>query len=98
MYHRPDYGFEIQDIFCGRIMVMMKLKLEKINSVYDESGAKNETSPYVYVKPGTKVLKELFRALVGKIRYSGSSRFKSFFCEIYRIMIGDGPCLHWCRQ
>ena len=53
----PDSGCEIQDNCCGRIMVIMKLNMEKVNTADEASGAVNGTAPYVYVKPGTKVFK-----------------------------------------
>ena len=56
---KPDAGYEIQDTFCGRRMLILKLKLEKGNTENGEAPATNGTTPYGDFNYGTKLLKEL---------------------------------------
>ena len=44
MYHKPDACFEIQDTFCGRIIVMLKLKLVKGKTADEADATSNGTA------------------------------------------------------
>ena len=59
MYLNPDDGCKIKDILCGRIMVMMKLKLAKSKTAYEAVDTANGNPPSSDVNNGTKILKKL---------------------------------------
>ena len=58
MDHKSDAGFNMQYNFCGRSMVILKLKLVKGNNADDAAAAANVIVPIGYVNHGKKVFKE----------------------------------------
>ena len=59
MDHNTDAGCKIQDTLCGRIMVMMKVRLVNSNTSEEAATTENGNVPAGYVNHGTKVRKEL---------------------------------------
>ena len=57
MDRNPDTGYKIQDTCCGSSMVMLNLKLVKVNTADEASSTSNGTAPSGDVNHGTKVLK-----------------------------------------
>ena len=54
---KPDASCEIQDTFCGSIMVVMKFKFVRGNNVDDSATTSIGTAPDRYLNHGTKLLK-----------------------------------------
>ena len=63
---RPYSGCKIQDVFCERIMVMMKLKLLKNKYVYEDAASENGNEPAEDDNHGTMVLKQLVEPWAGR--------------------------------
>ena len=55
----PDSGKEIQDTCCGRIMVILKLKLERGKTKDDDAASKNITVTFEYDNHATMTPKKL---------------------------------------
>ena len=67
MDRKTDYVCEIQDNFCGRGMVIMKLNLVKGKTENQSSPASTRTESDGYLNHVTKVLKGLVDTQMGKV-------------------------------
>ena len=56
IYCKTYSDYKIQDTLCGRSMVLMKLKLVRVNTKDEADATANVTAPTGYFNHGTKVL------------------------------------------
>ena len=61
MDYNTYYGCKTKDTFCGRSMVMVKLKFVKGKNLYEAASDANETVPNEYENQGTAAIKEVLK-------------------------------------